>query len=325
MTDQTMPHIRREEIQIRLAVPMDRAGMEAIAAQTWDGNDYLPTVLDEWFNDPDGAFNVITYQEQIVCLGKLTKLGAGEWWMEGLRVHPDFQGRGLARIMHHYMVAQVRQMGSGIVRFATANDNYAVNLLANETGFQSVGAYTFYKAEVLPDMQPTWWQLQLQEVNKVEAWLNQSALFSDMQHSFESHWKWQLATTDYLSNRLEAGHVYGWNPSGDKTSLQGILVVNPPRQNFKYDEENRVRLGFVDADESNRQAIWHAARGLAAALGYSLVQIHLYDAPAYVNAVEASGWIYARDDNDFRAILYSRPLSLTEQVQVEYEQLPAIE
>lgn len=32
----------------------------------------------------------------VVGLSKITRIDADQWWLEGLRVHPDFQGRGVA-------------------------------------------------------------------------------------------------------------------------------------------------------------------------------------------------------------------------------------
>jgi GNAT superfamily N-acetyltransferase len=320
----SLTRFSRNELEIRPAAQSDRPEIEAIAAQTWEGNDYLPNVLDEWFNEESGAFNIISHQNKVVCVGKLTKIGEGEWWMEGLRVDPAYQGKGLARIMHHYLVTQARQLGSGIVRFATGNHNDAVNHLALETGFQDVGRYAYYKAEADTTLPQTWYSLTLQDLSRLQTWLNHSSLFKHMQHSFEDHWKWYIATEKYLQKCLEANEVYGWSPKGDTHDLQGVIVTKSPKGLFRHDSPNQVRLGFIDANSSHETAIWQAAKGLAAQLGYQKLIVHLYDAPPYIEAATQAGWVYGREDLTHRAVLYSRPTSLTGNVQVEHEQLPVL-
>lgn len=328
MTNQAInrSRINNKEVLIRPARLEDRAEIEAIAAQIWDGYDYLPHVFAEWVADHEGNFNVLAYQGKIIAVSKLTRFAKDEWWIEGLRVDPSYQGRGVAHILHHYTVAQARQKGEGILRFSTGSYNAPVFTLAAETGFREVGRFTLLKAPSKSAEPVTWWKLGSDDMRRVLAWLEASAYFGDAQESFEDIWQWFKVTEDYLHHRLEAGEVYGWNPV-DKNSLNGLMVINPPHEHFDEGEKPSGRFAYLDAEPSQRRALWQAARGLAAEMGYAEIYIHLLDVPAYVQPALDAGWQNGReaDENDLRAVLFARYLSLTQETPVRFEELPTFE
>jgi hypothetical protein len=53
-------------VGLRPVRPGDRAAVEAIAAQVWDGEDYLPQVFDDWLADPEGLFCAATIHDRLI-------------------------------------------------------------------------------------------------------------------------------------------------------------------------------------------------------------------------------------------------------------------
>ncbi|MCS6871193.1 MAG: hypothetical protein NZ571_07020 [Anaerolineae bacterium] len=47
-----LPDSTHPELTFRRVTAADRPALEAIAAQTWDGNDYLMDVFEAWIADP---------------------------------------------------------------------------------------------------------------------------------------------------------------------------------------------------------------------------------------------------------------------------------
>lgn len=82
---------------VRPAAAADRAVLEDISMRTWEGGDYLASVLDDWM--ADGGFMVGEMDGQVFGCYKITVQHGGIAWLEGLRVHPDFRGRGLGRLL----------------------------------------------------------------------------------------------------------------------------------------------------------------------------------------------------------------------------------
>lgn len=71
----------------------DRPFIEEIARLTWGGGgeDYLARVFDEWLGD---NFYVLELDGKVVGTAKLTLLPGEVGWLEGLRVHRDYRGKG---------------------------------------------------------------------------------------------------------------------------------------------------------------------------------------------------------------------------------------
>lgn len=87
---------------IREAKPEDKPFIEEIARLTWDGEDYLARVFDEWLED--GNFYVLELDGKVIGTAKMTFLPGKVGWMEGLRVHPDYRGRGYGRKLHNFLL-----------------------------------------------------------------------------------------------------------------------------------------------------------------------------------------------------------------------------
>ncbi|WP_457741866.1 GNAT family N-acetyltransferase [Thermococcus sp.] len=121
---------------IRKAMPEDRPFIEEIARLTWGGEDYLARVFDEWLGD---NFYVLELEGKVIGTAKLTILPDKVGWLEGLRVHPNYRGRGYGWKLHSFML----ELGKRLARegkvealeFATYFLNRESISMAEKTGF----------------------------------------------------------------------------------------------------------------------------------------------------------------------------------------------
>ncbi|NDJ84747.1 MAG: GNAT family N-acetyltransferase [Chloroflexi bacterium] len=315
------PRFTRQDVEFREAMASDRAEIERIASQTWEGRDYLPRVFDQWINDPDGSFSVMIYQGTIVGVGKLTRLDEDEWWLEGLRIDPAYRGRGLARVMHHFIVSQARQVAKGEVGFATAATNTAVVKLASETGFQRTADFKVLQHTATPTANSGEWRLlQKTDIPRLEAWLAESLLFNETAERFEHRWTWYRATRPILEQLIEAGQIYSWHPQGEQDELAGVLVANPLRQD-RPEDEPVVSFAFADALPEWRQQLWNAAAQIVATRGGQRATIKIPDRPEFTQPLMDAGW----EVRDSHPVLFIRPIVLTEESDVRFEEVPTVE
>src|SRR5437868_12964361 len=109
----------------RDALGSDRGEVLALTANTWEDGDYIQWVYDDWVGDAMGRFLVAveSASERVAAIDKLSFLSPTEAWFEGLRVHPDYRGRGLASSLQRYMIGEARRLGAETVRFVTVVDN----------------------------------------------------------------------------------------------------------------------------------------------------------------------------------------------------------
>jgi GNAT superfamily N-acetyltransferase len=142
-----------DDIQLRRAVLSDRADIFAIAARVWDGEDYLPDVIDDWLKPGPAQLIVATLEGQVVGLARYVAEFPGFVWLEGLRVHPERQGRGIAKALTGRMIEMAGAAGADLVALSTYLDNYASQKVSASFGFKPAAGFAYCEGKpesVLP-------------------------------------------------------------------------------------------------------------------------------------------------------------------------------
>ncbi|MGE5632353.1 MAG: GNAT family N-acetyltransferase [Caulobacteraceae bacterium] len=89
-----------------------------ISKDIWDGTDYLPQLFHQWVDDK-GLFlgAVDTYSNKVVGVDKYSVLYDGTGWLEGLRVHKDYRGLGIAKQLAFKAMDQAKaDLNSGKIK-----------------------------------------------------------------------------------------------------------------------------------------------------------------------------------------------------------------
>jgi predicted PurR-regulated permease PerM/GNAT superfamily N-acetyltransferase len=285
----------KSQVQIRPARATDKPAVEAICAQIWEGEDYIPEMWDEWLADPHGQLAVAELAGQIVGFAKLgrladdgsTELADDEWWLEGLRVDPAHRRKGIAGQLQAHLVELTHRIGRGTLRLGTRSLNEPVHRLAARDSFRHVATYRRYRADPLPatDAPPP---RQLTEADLPAAWalVNDSPRYQAAGGLYEDFWTWKNLTRDRLARHLAAGDVWGLDAYAELTSLAMIC---------RTEGENAIDIGYVDGTEEALTSILQGLRGLAAQRGQTDVRVKSVDEPVLIAAVEAAGYERYRD------------------------------
>ena len=127
----------KNEIRIREARASDIEDLAKISRTTWDGADYLESVSAKWISEK--GFYVAEKGTRVVGCGKLTLLPGEVAWLEGLRVHNDFKGRGYGRVISDNIlkIAQSRLKSGEFssIEFSTYINNSESISMAEKQGF----------------------------------------------------------------------------------------------------------------------------------------------------------------------------------------------
>ena len=137
------------QVTCRPAVERDRADIREFCKTIWDGHDYVPDVIDDWLHDPQGIFAVAEYQGRAIACSKITRLVDGQWWLEGFRVNPRFQGLKVGSLLHRYVDQWWLEYEDGVLRLMTSSKNKAVHHLCESTAFTKRFEVRGYTAEPL--------------------------------------------------------------------------------------------------------------------------------------------------------------------------------
>ena len=110
------PPAPREVIGLRKADLGDRARVEEICGEVFRGGDHVPRHFDDWIDADDGNFLVAELDGRLAAMHRVVPAGDGVLWYEGLRVAPEFRGRGLGRTMVDMAVAAATRRGYAEMR-----------------------------------------------------------------------------------------------------------------------------------------------------------------------------------------------------------------
>jgi len=130
---------------IRLALKEDKPFIEEIARLTWEGEDYLARVFENWLED--GNFYILELDGKVIGTAKLTLLPDRVGWLEGLRVHPDYQKHGFGRLLHNFILERGNELAErGIIdalEFSTYFLNRETLRMAEKDGFRTVARFYY--------------------------------------------------------------------------------------------------------------------------------------------------------------------------------------
>jgi len=150
-----------DDFTLRAVGVQDREVCAEIAAVTYGGRDYLKAALETWLLNPK-KFTALCLAhpvtDRLAAIETLARIDGGETgWMEGLRTHPDWRGRGLARRVHlrvaELAAEESAEAGSPLrrLRYTTNISNKASLKLAEAAGLSIVCRWGFGFVSLSPE------------------------------------------------------------------------------------------------------------------------------------------------------------------------------
>ena len=123
--------------EIRPLRESDRDDILEIAKRTWEGHDYLPYSFEAWIEDNNSHTAAIEQDGHVVALANLRVIENGKTgWMEGLRVHPDYRGKGFAKKLTNHVVQAAIDLQLKRIRYTTATLNIESLHLGEKVGME---------------------------------------------------------------------------------------------------------------------------------------------------------------------------------------------
>jgi ribosomal protein S18 acetylase RimI-like enzyme len=247
----------------RPALPKDAKDVMDFTHRIWEGEDYVPNVWMDWLADTVGRLAVVEWKGHVVGTGKLTQLSQDQWWLEGLRVHPDFEGRGIASHLNDYLLDIWQRTGSGFIRLATASTRIPVRHLCERSGFRKIGEFSIYvasgKEEINQEKSTSpFTQLDHQELQNA---LDFIAKNSDLQSSFglmDLGWEWATPKADLLEETILRKQVMWWK------GRKGLLIT---REDLDEDEST-LYIEFLVCNQKDMVSCLRDFRWLASQKGF---------------------------------------------------------
>ncbi|MGW8144377.1 MAG: GNAT family N-acetyltransferase [Anaerolineales bacterium] len=274
----------------RPALPMDTPGMLELTRHIWEGEDYVPYTWDAWMADYEGLLAVAEYKARVVGLGKVTKLSESDWWLEGLRVHPEFEGRGIASKINDYLLDFWQRNGSGIIRLATISKREPVKHMVKKRGFNLIGEYETYEVQFRPSRDPTTHSTEFQPVNPAEinealSWLAAPGKIRLDFGIMDLGWQFAPPRQEFIEDYVKREKIWWWQ------NQQGLLVMVPKTSG----DEPWARIRMLACDREHYLTCLLDAHSFAEEIGYEGATWKAPNLPEFKKVLTQAGFIQEKD------------------------------
>ncbi|MFX1288675.1 MAG: GNAT family N-acetyltransferase [Promethearchaeota archaeon] len=110
-----------------------------ISKDIWEGEDYIPDVIERWLIDKDNLIYGTFLDEkmkELVGFGRVKMFSNGVAWLEGGRVKVSHQKKGIGREQLKYAIDYAIKVGARVAQYDTSSRNFGSLSLAKFHGFK---------------------------------------------------------------------------------------------------------------------------------------------------------------------------------------------
>src|SRR5207245_1491706 len=154
-------------------------------------------------------------------------------WLEGVRVHPDYRGLGIAGKLNRKLVDYAASKGATVARLSTDLDNKASRRHLSRTGFKLLQLYPRYTSKKPLRRQPglskvrryndTLWK----RVKSSEAYRNYKRLYAE-------GWTWYQLTPRRLRDLVKKGSVLKTKQTTSSSQALSIMIPGAGGYTISY-------------------------------------------------------------------------------------------
>lgn len=227
-------------ISVRRAHLKDRSRILEISSQIWDGDDYVPELLDGWLSDDEGELAVATLDDHVIAFAHRTWLSSGIAWFEGIRTDPAWEGHGAARAITKHFINGAKAAGASRINLSTHIENQASIHIIESYGFWRVATFSYVERpadacapRVVSEAR------EFRELSSAEglAFVDTSQFLSLAQRRFPRGWRF-LPFDHSPSEALARITIVGLEQEG---ALKAVLCHGP-------DHEGSMTIHFLDGE-----------------------------------------------------------------------------
>jgi hypothetical protein len=229
------------KLVVRRARAEDRDAILAMSRGIWGGSDYLPLVWDRWLADEKGILLTATLDGTPVGMAKITVLAPGEVWLEGLRLHPDLQGRGLTRQINRATFREVAKLRPRSVRYSTGAGNAVSRHLGERLGFWQVARTRWMWGAARKNGPIRGRVAKPRELDELIAFVRASECYRSMSGLFAIGWTFPELTRKRLQGLLERERVL---VSPRRGKIRGVAIYEIGGI------DGDICLGYADGPEA---------------------------------------------------------------------------
>jgi len=264
----------------RAAIDDDRAKFNWIEKGAIKGLAYVDDVWDLFTKFDDGEFTAAFLDDELGGFGKLTNIYGDYGWLEALRVHPDFQSKGLGKAIYVRYMEQMKEMGLSAVGMYTGYKNIISRGLAEKNGLSIKGRFSEYTKSNLNEYGNMNNDIYLVEENSGEAILSKY---------YDNMGNFAVVNRTFYPVGPGMGKAFARNEWLYSDKEGNVIVVG-----YRFQPERALHISFMWGDT---EKLMKFASNMAIQIGSSsLSAIRPYDDKSQQDLLEGYGFIKGESD-----------------------------
>jgi RimJ/RimL family protein N-acetyltransferase len=138
-----------------------------------DEDDYVKDLWPEWIAHPEKGMTLVAlWEHQPVGTTYIAFTDAHTCWLQGIRIDPRFQGKGIGQALSKESVCLAKKMGFKLARCGIDGDNHISQHVTAKAGFEMTSHYRAYlKQQFSPLAKETLGQWLPAEVSDLEGFI----------------------------------------------------------------------------------------------------------------------------------------------------------
>jgi N-acetylglutamate synthase-like GNAT family acetyltransferase len=266
-------------VKIRKAKPSDKTPILEISKKIWGGHDYLPSVWDDWLRDKNARFIVATDNGRTVGCARGSLQTPYVAWLEGVRVHEQYRGLGIAGKLNHALVQWARRGGARVARLSTGSSNRASREHLSKIGFPVMG--TFQRLETTKGLRvrPAGVTAPRRSAKRLWNWLKTRPNFAETHAMYSDGWTWYPLTLQTLRRLMRQGQVF--TTVRDK-ELKACCIF--------LDEDRVLTMGFAAGERGDVVKLARMLRFLMSRKKHEKLRVLIPSRSTLVRALVRSGF-----------------------------------
>ena len=122
-------------MEIRLYKPDDYNSVIELCKFIWEGNDYLPHVINDYYQSPHCKPYVLIEDNKVVSVANANFFTKDFVWFQSIRTHPDYRSKGLGTKLSNFMMEEVKKVNGKEIWLSTSSNNEATAKMLSKQGF----------------------------------------------------------------------------------------------------------------------------------------------------------------------------------------------
>ena len=264
----------------RAATDGDRERFVWVESGAIKGLAYVNDVWDLFTKNNDGEFSASFLGDELGGIGKLTRLYNGYGWLEALRVHPDFQSKGLGKAIYDRYMEQMGEMDLSAVGMYTGYTNVVSRGLAELYGLSVQERFSeFIKSDLI----------KCDNVSNTLHLIDEKAGESFLEKYYPVMGKFVVVNRTFYPVKAGLGEMFAGNKWLYADDEGNVLVAG-----YRFQPEKALHIPFMHGDTDK---LLKLAANIAIEKGsMALSAIRVYNDDEQIELFSKNGFVKSEHD-----------------------------